>query len=192
MKQLILYFIFWRHHSYFQTLAPLDKLLWQAANPECTIGVKQSHHHIFHNASRPIKELQMQHYWSKNRLQVAHWDGLHHALRWIGTSSLPENTHHDYFHVFLLKIKFSFKYLQRQPWWVCFIRLPTVIHRKFAGLPEALWTHPTPAQTPTTDYLSTITFVYFSQGSFVAQCERRSCTAVWWLRKPGTGICKNK
>lgn len=85
------------------------------------------------------------------------WDGLHRALRWIGTNSLPENTHHDYFHVFLFKIKFGFKYLQRQPWWVCFIRLPTVIYRKFAGLPEALWTHPTPAQTPTTDYLSTIT-----------------------------------
>lgn len=67
----IVFFFFWRHHSYFQTLAPLDKLLWQAANPECTIGVKQSNHHISHNASRQIKELQMQHYWSKNRLQVA-------------------------------------------------------------------------------------------------------------------------
>lgn len=30
-------------------------------------------------------------------------DGLHHALRWIGTNSFPENRHHDYFHVFLLK-----------------------------------------------------------------------------------------
>lgn len=31
-------------------------LLSQAANPELTIGIKQSHHHISHNTTRQIKD----------------------------------------------------------------------------------------------------------------------------------------
>lgn len=55
----------------FPTFPPLDKRLSQAANPERAIGIKESCHQISHNTTRQIKELQMQHYWTKNMLQVA-------------------------------------------------------------------------------------------------------------------------
>lgn len=82
----------------------------------------------------------------------------HTAMDWDQYSSRKYTPWYN-FHVFVVKIKYSFKYLPRQPWWVCFISLPTVINRKLLASPRLCGPILPQQKTATTDYLYTITFV---------------------------------
>lgn len=109
-------------------------LLSQAANPERTIGVKQSHHHISHNTTRQIKDFANAAWLNQESAAGStrcDGDWLQRSLCWIESDIHPETTHRDIVFVYIVeKIKYSFRYLPRQPWWLCFISLPTVINRK--------------------------------------------------------------
>lgn len=75
------------------------------------------------------------------------WDGPHRALRWIGTNSLPENTHHDYFHVFLFKIPIQFQ-ISAKAALVGSLHSPANRNtsKNLLASPRLyVWTHPTPS-----------------------------------------------
>lgn len=133
MKQLILYFIFVKTADIFAfpTFPLLEEkktLLSQAAS------IKQSRHHISHNTTGQIKDFANaaslnQDYAAGSTRCDGDW--LQRSLCWIKSDIRPETTHRDIIFMYIVvKIKYSFRYLPRQPWWVCFISLPTVINRK--------------------------------------------------------------
>lgn len=57
-------------------------------------------------------------------------DWLQRSLCWIES----ETTHRDIIFMYIVvKIKYSFRYVPRQPWRACFISLPTAMNRKSLG-----------------------------------------------------------
>lgn len=131
-------FYFCEDSRYFclSNVSPVRKktLLSQAANPECTTGINQSRHHISHNTTRQIKDFANaaslnQEYAAGSTRCDGNW--LQRSLCWMESDIRPETTHREIIFMYIVvKIKYSFRYLPRQPWWVCFISLPTVINRE--------------------------------------------------------------